>query len=208
MTKHFVYIPKCSFPGCADQAKVKGLCVPHYQKIKQAEYRSASGSECRTAGCFNTTERGIFCQDCKAKRTSRESRAKARRESLELFERTKSACQVLSCGAPIAAVSDRAKPHRLAMCVRHCADMQHKAMGLDSYLAMMAIERCESCGSAGPLVTDHDHACDQGHFGKNSMCPSCIRGRICSPCNTSLGSLGEDPERIRALADYAERIAK
>ena len=31
-----------------------------------------------------------------------------------------------------------------------------------------------------------------------------VRGLLCSGCNTALGSLGEDPERIKALLKYVE----
>lgn len=43
-----------------------------------------------------------------------------------------------------------------------------------------------------PLSIDHDHMTGR------------IRALLCQKCNTSLGMMGEDPERIRALADYAE----
>lgn len=31
-----------------------------------------------------------------------------------------------------------------------------------------------------------------------------VRGLLCSQCNVALGMLGEEPKRIRALAQYAE----
>lgn len=31
-----------------------------------------------------------------------------------------------------------------------------------------------------------------------------VRGVLCFACNTALGKLGDDPERIRALAAYVE----
>lgn len=47
-------------------------------------------------------------------------------------------------------------------------------------------------GEINPLAVDHDHKTGEP------------RALLCSHCNTSLGKLDEDPERIRALADYAE----
>lgn len=32
-----------------------------------------------------------------------------------------------------------------------------------------------------------------------------IRGLLCSPCNTSIGHAKDNPERLRALADYLEQ---
>jgi hypothetical protein len=57
---------------------------------------------------------------------------------------------------------------------------------------------CASCGSDSPgsrhgWHIDHNHA-----TGK-------VREVLCAGCNTALGMLGENPVRIRALADYIER---
>ena len=59
--------------------------------------------------------------------------------------------------------------------------------------------KCAVCGSTESLSIDHDHNLPQGH-------PQYVRSILCKPCNTSLGALEEDPERIRRLADYAEKI--
>jgi hypothetical protein len=47
---------------------------------------------------------------------------------------------------------------------------------------------------------DHDHAC----CAKATSCGKCIRGLLCSACNTALGMLRDDPRRISGLALYAE----
>lgn len=55
---------------------------------------------------------------------------------------------------------------------------------------------CAICKKAEPVVAslpvDHDH-----QTGK-------VRALLCTPCNTTLGLVGEDPERLRALAAYIE----
>lgn len=209
MQKSFVYKPKCQAIDCGDESKVKGLCMFHYQKAKRDEYRASAGYACRTRSCKNRTKsRALFCDECKSKPAAKKARKYATAAEREAFLLSRATCSVLGCDAHIAAETPKAVAHRLALCNRHSIDMTHKAMTLDAYLELMSITECQSCGSAGPLVTDHDHSCRRGHNNRNRMCPDCIRGRICSPCNTSLGSLGEDPERIRKLARYAERVAK
>lgn len=47
-------------------------------------------------------------------------------------------------------------------------------------------------GEINPLAVDHDHKTGD------------VRALLCSHCNTCLGKMNEDPERIRALANYAE----
>ena len=62
------------------------------------------------------------------------------------------------------------------------------------YEELSSKENCESCKR--PLTKkciDHDHA-----TGK-------VRGVLCNNCNTALGLLYDDPEKIKALGDYLTR---
>ena len=55
---------------------------------------------------------------------------------------------------------------------------------------------CEICGVEPPnhgLHLDHDH--ETGAF----------RGWLCRSCNTAVGLAGDDPARLRAMADYLDR---
>ena len=58
----------------------------------------------------------------------------------------------------------------------------------------------DECGSKR-LAVDHDHSCCS-HAGS---CGKCVRDLLCSNCNTALGLLADDPERIVALLKYAEK---
>lgn len=55
------------------------------------------------------------------------------------------------------------------------------------------MEPCQICGVRPATAWDHDHA-----TGK-------IRGRLCSPCNTGIGGLGDDPEILRRAITYLEQ---
>lgn len=48
---------------------------------------------------------------------------------------------------------------------------------------------------------DHSHDCCNS---KNS-CGDCVRGILCNWCNTILGFSKDDPEILRAAADYIEK---
>ena len=65
---------------------------------------------------------------------------------------------------------------------------------------------CAICGANTPLGngwhTDHDHGCCPE---RGRSCGQCVRGILCSGCNTGIGLLGDDSSRLRAAADYLER---
>lgn len=54
-------------------------------------------------------------------------------------------------------------------------------------------DQCAVCGSTGKLHIDHCHG------------TGAIRGLLCGGCNSSAGHAGDDPARLRAIADYLER---
>ena len=63
-------------------------------------------------------------------------------------------------------------------------------LSIEQYISME--QKCEVCGELNNIHIDHNHL--TGKF----------RGVLCNTCNTSLGLLKEDAERIIALAKYAK----
>jgi len=49
---------------------------------------------------------------------------------------------------------------------------------------------CVICGTAGPLVVDHDHVTGQ------------VRGMLCNHCNRGLGHFRDDPTLLEFAAQY------
>jgi hypothetical protein len=49
---------------------------------------------------------------------------------------------------------------------------------------------------------DHDHSCCPGP----QSCGDCVRGILCRGCNLMLGNAHDDPSRLRAAADYLDRV--
>jgi hypothetical protein len=61
---------------------------------------------------------------------------------------------------------------------------------------------CHSCMSRPATNIDHDHSC----CPKNFSCGNCVRGLLCSQCNTALGLLGDNIDTIKNLLRYAASI--
>lgn len=89
----------------------------------------------------------------------------------------------------------------------------------ERYHAMLAAQggRCAICGIDAPgprpwtrWAIDHDHQCCdfQAGYGKQRWCGRCIRGLLCSACNTGLGNFRDDPQLLEAAIGYLRRAAQ
>ena len=58
---------------------------------------------------------------------------------------------------------------------------------------------CWSCVSRKATHIDHDHKCCPGVYS----CGQCVRGLLCSQCNTALGLLADNPAYIKKLLQYS-----
>lgn len=68
---------------------------------------------------------------------------------------------------------------------------------------------CAACGVTEMVGkwwhVDHDHACCPTNA---RSCGRCIRGILCHPCNTALGSAGDSIERLEQLINYLKGAAR
>lgn len=68
---------------------------------------------------------------------------------------------------------------------------------------------CAICGTTNPggpgnrFAIDHDHNCCPG----KGSCGRCVRGLLCSRCNTGIGLIGLDIQRYAKAADYLRRYS-
>ena len=186
----------CSKAECNNPAEAKGLCRSHYAKLKNpAKKKTCLGEECDVKTVNGYCSRHVKQMD-KYGFTWGKTYPKERVEEWKNSKRAD--CNVYNCGEKVSSGGSN-------FCKKHRNDFSRKNCSEEFYVQIMSIEKCESCGEQGRLVVDHDHSCPHK---ADEMCEGCIRGRVCNGCNSSLGLLGEDINRILALADYLRRHTK
>jgi hypothetical protein len=62
--------------------------------------------------------------------------------------------------------------------------------------------KCHSCKDRCATDIDHDHSC----CDKMRSCGKCVRGLLCSQCNTALGLLSDDEKKIKSLIKYLNKV--
>ena len=189
--------PDCSSEGCRGGAHVKGMCKEHYS---QSRYERVNKNECLSRGCFKRVvsgrchehERQFVLHGFTWVGDHPTERINAIRDS------KKPVCGVAWCDVKSTSVVS-------GLCFKHNSDRRVKGCSAEFYINLMAATECAICASTKRLVTDHDHSCHPENVVK--MCENCIRGRICSDCNTAIGLLGESPGRAVKLAEFMSNFA-
>lgn len=186
---------KCLEGDCAQPVVSKDMCSAHYASSRYVP----KWRKCPTEGCEKSTKNELCAKhlnQLKAFGITWEG-VRPTEEIRRIRESKRPFCQINGC-------EKRSTSQESRLCRTHRSDRSRKGCSEDFYLKLMEEVKCQSCGVEERLVTDHDHSCHPG----DAMCEKCIRGRICNGCNTSLGLLGEDVQRILALAEYAKKISR
>lgn len=187
----------CDRPGCDRKHAGRGLCGTHYQqavsngtlppRLNNPEHnltdvdQEAQTATCRICGpvAVVVLTRVTRCankhaEDGAKKRASRRDETPERRAARNAYHR------------------EYARARRFHLRV--------DAGVMD--LLDRAGWQCEICAKPVGVSTgniDHDHACCDDKY---QTCGSCIRGILCTQCNTAIGMIGDDPEVLSAAADY------
>lgn len=168
---------KCSVSGCEDPHSAQGYCSSHYARWRRTGSAGAPFSVRRRDPRVRDEQGRKQCRDCD--RWLPESS----------FHKNR-------------AQSDGLSP-RCEQC--HYAKAVARRYGLEPSWYFDTLSRqgggCAICGTppnGKRLHVDHDHS----HCTANKGCPICVRGLLCSPCNTGIGMLGESVERLGLAVSY------
>ncbi len=62
-------------------------------------------------------------------------------------------------------------------------------------------DKCWICREKQASHIDHDHSCCKGYYS----CGKCIRGVLCSNCNTAIGLFSDDANLMKKAISYINR---
>lgn len=103
-------------------------------------------------------------------------------------------CIVSHCNGP-------AKTRRL--CVNHYRQLIKHDMDFNIIIPLLD-KGCQVCGTKKQLSLDHNHEI----CSSKKVCEKCFRGILCMSCNTALGSLKNDRERLESMIKYIDEYSK
>lgn len=181
----------CYVDGCTAGVYAIGLCANHYSKARVAEM-----PECTAPGCVRPQFSKGLCGGHYAQRQRGRDLG-----PLQPHHRVIDGHKVCThCLENLPVVEFGKKLNRYTEMCKACRGIELRAntykLSRDEVRDLLS-RPCEACGatdmSTKELHIDHCHT------------TGVVRGVLCHACNTSLGLLNENPERLRALADYIER---
>lgn len=182
---------KCWVQDCPKRANTKNLCNSHNKLAKEGklevpeELGVVLNPPCSFEECDNL-------QSCKGYCRGHYGQYKRGVELKPLrewggYSRGDYPCEFRRCTKP---ASSR------GLCTLHNAKLSIYKITREELFELYAVEKCYNpgCTQTKNLHIDHNH-----ETGK-------VRGLLCSPCNTSLGNLKEDRERIVGLVGYLDEF--
>lgn len=194
-------------------------CIRIRARRKAAGVEPDRTATCRSCGVvwkaskFGTLPK--FCQECAVRRQRNKSRANIGRKRGQTPKGPTYTCT--ACGVVSPTPARAGMPPKLCdVCANQNILDQKRALWVAKNLKRYSLtaERfaalieeqgntCAVCGTSQPggggrWHIDHDHSC----CGDGTSCGECIRGLLCSKCNTALGLLDDEPGRLEAAVRY------
>ena len=218
----------CSVDGCEHAVLAKDLCSAHYQRqrmtgeIGEDPVKVYNPGPCYLDYCDRKASAYGLCQAHRWQQVRGRPLSPLERQ-ISLTDRDSEgrkycgACQawkVLDDFGDSKSHPD-GRCHKCRRCTRDANLRTNFKMSLEQYEEMIREQGggCAICGGQNQdgsrLAVDHDHACCKQRPGNSPRtCGQCTRGILCRSCNWILGKAQDNPETLRAAADYLDNYVR
>lgn len=216
----------CSVLGCERQAWARELCNAHYRRWRENGDPGAAvvrdripGRKCKVEGCDRDHVCRGMCRSHYARWrnngdpgtaefrvyydvTARDEQGRKRCPSCEEW------LAVEKFGKHASTTDGLSK--RCRNCERKADLKRNFHLTVEQYKEMLHAQGgcCAICSNPPDgdkwLAVDHDHACCPE---KGKSCGQCVRALLCGNCNTAIGMMSDDAERLEAAATYLRKYA-
>lgn len=175
----------CKVGTCGRAVHSGGMCAAHYQRRRSGSDSTDDIRPRKHRGRGDVLERDSagrkFCTKCEIWKSESDFRARKRSP-----DGLNPHCRTCLLG------ERRAK--KFGTTEERLSEIHHAQGG-----ACAICKRPE--GEDRSLAVDHDHSC----CPENRSCGKCIRGLLCSACNTGLGMFGDDIEVMLSAIEYLRK---
>ena len=185
------YAKKCWVESCPNRADTRSLCNRHARAARagRLEVPASLGVKLNDPCAFEGCDRPYITKKlCHAHYEQlRQGRKLSAVRDWGKYNKGEHICALDHCRK--VAISS-------GLCGSHSTLTSKYGLTTDELVQVWTNPVCSNpgCGETKRLHMDHSH--ESGKF----------RALLCSPCNTALGFLKENPDRIRGLATYIERF--
>lgn len=181
----------CSVDSCTAEARVRGMCRPHYMRWYNgrpldARWRQPNEGPCKVDGCAEPSKTLGLCK-MHYQRHLRGQELEAPRGRAR--KGTRAVCTIDGCGLQV---------NGKGLCRRHYHLWTAYGLTPEAFDKLFESQgrKCRGCGRTEP--TKHGWSVDHCHINGH------VRAILCNRCNTALGMVDDDPDTLRRLAELAE----
>lgn len=209
---------ECSLGECDSTVLAKGWCESHYRRWKRygdplgmpTPRKPKEKAGCAFEGCINQAQSKGLCQRHRAMQRNGEELRPLIKPIVHRDEQGRKQCPRCQEYKPEAEFNKGSwRPDGLKGECRVCENRRrirytHQVTWEEfTVLSDKQGSACHLCGKkAERLYIDHDHRHCAGEKSCGSW--SCLRALLCRECNSGIGLMRDNPELLRAAADYIE----